>query len=77
MIHALIRAGFALVVAAHLAACATPRADTSTIKTQSDAGAVVQTGEVRTFVFGDWDGLEIPVWSYRPAAARAVSPVAG
>jgi poly(3-hydroxybutyrate) depolymerase len=42
------------------------------------AAAVIpalQTGELRTFVFRDWAGPAIPVWTYRPKAAGADAPV--
>lgn len=72
--HALFRAGLALVVAAHLAACATRPAESGAFRPQA-GGGVAQTGEVRTFVFQDWPGPQIPVWSYRPAAAGPNAPI--
>jgi poly(3-hydroxybutyrate) depolymerase len=73
--HTLLRFGLALLIAATLGACATGPIAADDFRPQSGGGGVVQTGAVRTFVFQDWAGPEVRVWSYRPAAAGPSAPI--
>lgn len=75
MISVWLRALLAVLCLAHVAACASTATQTGDFRPQSGAGSGAQTSEIRTFSFRDWDGPEIPVWSYRPAAAGPDAPI--